>query len=76
MKILATADLTEEGRARLAALGELVYEPWSETGALLMAEELAENRQAGSDCYTIYSVCLISLYVVSRIINAPFKGTN
>jgi autoinducer 2 (AI-2) kinase len=46
MKILVTADFTEEGLALLRAHGEVVYEPWSETGALLMAEELAEKVSA------------------------------
>ena len=43
MKILVTADFTEEGLSLLRSHGEVVYEPWSETGTLLMAEELAEK---------------------------------
>lgn len=43
MKILVTADFTDEGLERLRAHGEVIYEPWSKTGALLMAEDLAEK---------------------------------
>lgn len=43
MKALVTADFTEEGLALLRQHAEVVYEPWSETGALWMAEELAER---------------------------------
>lgn len=43
MKILVTADFAKEGLAMLARHGEVIHEPWSETGALLMAEELAEK---------------------------------
>ncbi|MBX3275674.1 MAG: D-glycerate dehydrogenase [Sandaracinaceae bacterium] len=42
MKILVTADFTDEGLALLARHGEVIHEPWSATGALHMAEELAE----------------------------------
>ncbi len=43
MKALVTADFTEEGLALLQRHAEVIYEPWSETGALWMAEELAER---------------------------------
>lgn len=43
MKILITADFSKEGIALLSKHGEIVYEPWSETGELIMAEELAEK---------------------------------
>lgn len=43
MKILVTADFAKEGLAVLARHGEVIHEPWSTTGALLMAEELAEK---------------------------------
>ncbi|MGE0790000.1 MAG: NAD(P)-dependent oxidoreductase [Sandaracinaceae bacterium] len=43
MKILVTADFSDEWLARLRAHGEVVYEPWSQTGVLWMAEELAER---------------------------------
>jgi len=43
MKILVTADFTEEGIALLRQHGEVVHEPWSKTGTLLMAEDLAER---------------------------------
>ncbi len=43
MKILVTADFAKEGLAMLARHGEVIHAPWSETGELLMAEELAEK---------------------------------
>ncbi|MCB9594939.1 MAG: 3-phosphoglycerate dehydrogenase [Sandaracinaceae bacterium] len=43
MKILVTADFAKEGIAMLSRHGEVIHEPWSETGKLLMAEELAER---------------------------------
>lgn len=43
MKILVTADFSKEGIVLLEKHGEVVYEPWSETGELIMAEELAEK---------------------------------
>lgn len=43
MKTLVTADFGTEGLALLSKHGEVIYEPWSETGELIMAEELAEK---------------------------------
>jgi autoinducer 2 (AI-2) kinase len=43
VRALCTADLTDEGLALLRRHAEVVYEPWSKSGTLLMAEELAER---------------------------------
>lgn len=45
-RLLVTADLDDAGLALLRTHGEVIYEPWSQTGALLMAEELAEKVAA------------------------------
>jgi autoinducer 2 (AI-2) kinase len=50
MKALVTANLSPEGLALLRRHGEVVYEPWGETGALLMAEDLADKlKELGAD---------------------------
>jgi len=46
MKILVTADFSKEGIQKLERHGEVIHEPWSETGTLLMAEDLAEKVKA------------------------------
>jgi autoinducer 2 (AI-2) kinase len=43
MKALVTADFTDDGLALLRRHAEVIYEPWSRTGALWMAEELGER---------------------------------
>ncbi|HHH29216.1 MAG TPA: 3-phosphoglycerate dehydrogenase [Polyangiaceae bacterium] len=43
MKILVTADFTDAGIAMLRRHGDVLHEPWSATGKLYMAEELAEK---------------------------------
>ncbi len=46
MKVLVTANFSEEGIRRLAELGmEVIYDPWSTRGKLLMSDELAERIQ-------------------------------
>lgn len=44
MKVLVTASFTDDGIKRLANLGmEVIYEPWSRRGKLMLSEELAER---------------------------------
>lgn len=59
MKILITADFTEQGVAMLARHGEVVHEPWSETGTLWMAEDLAERVTAEAIDVLVVEVDLV-----------------
>jgi D-3-phosphoglycerate dehydrogenase / 2-oxoglutarate reductase len=46
MKVLITANLTEDAIKRLEALGlEVVYDPWGPKNRLLLSEELAERME-------------------------------
>ncbi len=50
MKALVTASFTDEGLERLRRHGEVVYEPWHKTHAILRFEELADKvAQVGAD---------------------------
>jgi autoinducer 2 (AI-2) kinase len=54
MKALVTANLSRDGLALLGRHGEVVYEPWGETGTLLVAEDLAEKVKAlGADVLVV-----------------------
>ena len=59
MKILITADFTAQGVALLARHGEVVHEPWSETGTLWMAEDLAARVAAEAIDVLVVEVDLV-----------------
>ncbi len=55
MKVLITANFTEEGKRRLESMGlEVVHEPWTSRSKLLLSEELAERvNEVGADAAII-----------------------
>jgi len=59
VKILITADFTAQGVALLARHGEVVHEPWSETGTLWMAEDLAARVAAEAIDVLVVEVDLV-----------------
>ncbi|MFK7989659.1 MAG: NAD(P)-dependent oxidoreductase [Sandaracinaceae bacterium] len=59
MRLLVTAELTPEGLERLRAHADVVYEPWSQTGALWMSEELSERVAADAIDALVVEVDLV-----------------
>jgi len=55
MKVLVTAQFTEEGIKRLAALDmEIIYDPWTRRNKLLLSHELAERiKEVGAEAVII-----------------------